>query len=475
MSFVFLPLELLIEIFAYLDRVGLKTIRLVCRLFAETSSPNLFEHVLVAPRYEALGAFQKISLHPIYQRYVKELIYDGSVYDKGLATNERAYMRHLECDVASDYRLDSWGRRGRFKQYQQLYDDQEGIRTSGILFHTLVRALESMPNVHSIVYSPGPRSIPIESKKLKDILPRGDPHFTRAYSSVEDYPNYIERAQHGFHMLIGALGSVQYAGVRNFRVDIPAPNSNLLGTELTDYVFAIPVEQLSAGIHLFSHLQTLTLPIKLTAPGSHDISPDITVNFAALRTLLKHAKEIENVSVCLRKWKLDPCHMYGAWFDPNGSIIPIALGSPTWPKLRSLRLSGMHAHAEEVSKLISRHSETLVELEFTYFSVTYGLWADIVNTVLQDTRVQNFRLLCVNESMVGNTAFRSMSLDERNDWTYSGIMKLNPYGSREFVSAYSFSTSQFQAFLLTILCWPQLPIARSRSVYTQPSCNDRLR
>ena len=468
MSFVFLPSELLIEIFAYLDRVGLKTIRLVCRLFEETSSPNLFEHVLVAPRYKALGAFQLISQHPIYQRYVKELIYDGSVYDKGLATNERVYMRHLKCDVASNYRLDSQERR-RFKQYQQLYDDQEVIRTEGILFHTLVRALESMPNVHSIVYSPGPRSIPIESKELKDILPRGDPHFTQAYPFAEDHPNYIERAQHGFHILVGALGFVQYAGVRNFRVDIPAPNSNLLGTELTDYVFAIPVEQLSAGIYLFSHLQTLTLPIKLIAPGSHHISPDITVNFAALRTLLKHAKEIENVSVCLRGWNLDPRHMYGAWFDRGGSIIPIALGSPTWPKLRSLRLSGMHAHAEEVSKLISRHSETLVELEFTYFSLTDGLWADIVNTVLQDTRVQNFRLLCVNESMVGNTAFRSMSLDERNNWTYSGTMRLDPYGSREFVSAYAFSTSPFQVLLLTVLFWPQLPIAGSRSVYTQPS------
>ncbi|OCL01519.1 hypothetical protein AOQ84DRAFT_350568 [Glonium stellatum] len=445
MSFVLLPAELLIEIFTYLDCVGLKSIRLVCRLFAETSSPTLFERVLVAPRYKALGAFQTISQHPTYQRYVKELIYDGSVYDKGLATNEPVYMGHLERDVASAYRLDSWGRRSRFKKYQQLYNEQEDIRASGILFHTLVRALEVMPNVHSIVYSPGPRNVPIESKDLKDILPRGDPHFTRPNASIEDYASYIERVQHGFHVLIGALGSIKYPGIRSFRVDVPTPNSSLRGTELTDYVFAIPGNQLSAGIHVFSHLQFLTLQIKLIAAGDH-MTSDVTVNFVTLRALLRHARQVENVSIYLREWNLDPRRMYGAWFNPDSSIIPIALGSPTWPRLRSLRLGGMHAYAGEVSRLISRHGQTLVELEFAFFSLTSGLWVDIVRTVLQSIRIEKFQLLHVNESMIGNTAFRNMSIDERNDWTYSGIMILNSYGSREF-----------------------LPTAGSRSVYTHPS------
>jgi hypothetical protein len=88
-----LPAELQIHIFSYLDCPGLKEARAVCRKFRDNASPALFRKALACQRYLALSTLQKISLHPVYASYVKEIIFDGSVYDPWVARNEETYHR----------------------------------------------------------------------------------------------------------------------------------------------------------------------------------------------------------------------------------------------------------------------------------------------------------------------------------------------------------------------------------------------
>lgn len=91
MPFESLPAEIHIEIFSYLKGSHLKAVRGVCRAFRDNAEPTLFRCVIATARYQSLGAFQKISLFPVFQKHVREIVFDGSVYDKVLAKHEKMY------------------------------------------------------------------------------------------------------------------------------------------------------------------------------------------------------------------------------------------------------------------------------------------------------------------------------------------------------------------------------------------------
>lgn len=93
MSFELLPAEVQIELFSYLETTNLKAVRGVCRAFRDNAEPTLFRNVIATARYQSLGAFQKISLFPVFQKHVREIVFDGSVYDKMLAKHEQLYHR----------------------------------------------------------------------------------------------------------------------------------------------------------------------------------------------------------------------------------------------------------------------------------------------------------------------------------------------------------------------------------------------
>jgi hypothetical protein len=107
-----LPAELQLQIFSCLDNLSLKATRAVSRKLRDNASPALFRSVVACARYEALGAFQKISLNSILQRYVKEIVFDGSIYYEQPALNLQFYER--EAQKFEDLRQTSfWGSRTR--------------------------------------------------------------------------------------------------------------------------------------------------------------------------------------------------------------------------------------------------------------------------------------------------------------------------------------------------------------------------
>jgi hypothetical protein len=93
MPFESLPAEVQIEVFSYLEPSNLKAVRRVCCAFRDNAEPILFRNVIATARYQSLGAFQKISLFPVFQKCVREIVFDGSVYDKVLAKHEQSYHR----------------------------------------------------------------------------------------------------------------------------------------------------------------------------------------------------------------------------------------------------------------------------------------------------------------------------------------------------------------------------------------------
>jgi hypothetical protein len=108
-----LPAELQIEVFTYLKASDLKAARAVSRQFRDNASPALFRSVVACARYMALGAFQNIANHPVLQKYVKEIVFDGSLYDEEIAAHQATYERMN--DEYNDLRVGAfWSKRIKY-------------------------------------------------------------------------------------------------------------------------------------------------------------------------------------------------------------------------------------------------------------------------------------------------------------------------------------------------------------------------
>lgn len=111
--FAFLPAELQIQIFDYLGTIDVKAARAVSRGFRDNATPALFRSVVACARYQALGACQNVSLHSIYSGYVREIIFDGTLYESDLASNQYTHQRH-ETAARNFVSLPSWSERIRY-------------------------------------------------------------------------------------------------------------------------------------------------------------------------------------------------------------------------------------------------------------------------------------------------------------------------------------------------------------------------
>jgi hypothetical protein len=112
MSFAELPAELQIHIFSYLQAPDLKAVRGVSTKCRDNASMWLFRNVLTCARYQAMGGFQRISEHPVYRTNVREIVFDGTMYNADLARNEVLYQRSAE-QFENLRGVVSWARRTR--------------------------------------------------------------------------------------------------------------------------------------------------------------------------------------------------------------------------------------------------------------------------------------------------------------------------------------------------------------------------
>ncbi|KAF1930862.1 uncharacterized protein M421DRAFT_57571 [Didymella exigua CBS 183.55] len=412
MSFDLLPSELQIEIFSYLKGLHLKAVRAVCRAFRDNAEPTLFQCVTAAARYQALGALQKISLFPVFQKHVREIVFDGSQYDKLLARRERSY-HSLAARIPNLEKGFQWQKRTRWQRYVQLYKEQEEMKTDGILVHTLSRALDWMPNVSCITYSPHPHHLPTEAKDMKGLVQR-----SLSDSPKSDYTS----SKHPFRQLIAALYLSQFAGIRELRADYVGESIANPGTEFAIGIFNLDESEMVAAEFLFQGLEKLVLNMALKVSDKATFG-EVTDKFA---TLLRS-------STCLQHLHLHPTH----WKSEVGAQPVFArLGlQTTWPKLQTLSLKGIFANEKDLSDMIKRHKKTLTNVKFSKCSLLDGLWADIVDEVVYGSQIRQFVLDRGNERGLSYLNYASLTTWERDFWKYEGHLEVAKDDERRFVSA----------------------------------------
>ncbi|KAF1968613.1 hypothetical protein BU23DRAFT_514387 [Bimuria novae-zelandiae CBS 107.79] len=420
MSFTKLPSELQIEVFSNLSNKDLKNVRAVSTCCRDNASVWLFRSIIACARYQAMGAFQKISLHPIYREYVKEVVFDATEYDRALAENEHEYQRNVDNHNDLKHTV-GWFRHAKFKQYQQLYRDQEAMKDDGILLHTVAKAFEWMPHVHSIVYCARPRHIPIEKKDMRDILPRVFWHMPpRRFSWTTP--------ENGFHHLIGAVALARYTKVREFHVDpYPLDYSQArpdFGFGFKDFLFANP-DYLESGKCFFRNLTRVELA--LTAKTPHSLAPMLLEVSRNMRTLLSEAKELRHLGVRMDLF----ANLALSSTNHRSSFAHFGL-STEWQKLQSINIEGIHATEDELHGLVHRGRYTLESMEFSRCVLTSGKWSNIVEEVVYGTQIGAFVLNRVNEEYVGDERFATMSSEDAEQWYYEGEVGRNAKGERCF-------------------------------------------
>lgn len=421
-----LPAELLIEVFSYLQASDIKTARSVSRKCRDNATPVLFRSIVACARYPAMGAFQSISLHSIYPTYVKEIVYDGSVFEADLAQNEHIYENAWSVEQLRTFQPSYWQRRSLWKKYQTMYQEQEDMKASGVLLQTMARALEWMDNISSIVYSPHQHLIPGEVKNMRNVLPRRLA-CSRAFDhGVHGYTS----STHAFRHLIGAVYMTKYRGIRELRVE-PYRRGNP-GTEFSLAILSFPEpEDFRAAQHLFRSLTKLELNMVLRRTpevgGSNNAQ-----QLDNLAKLIMTATDLRHFALHLSRLERQTVYMHG-YFFPDGQSIFSHLGlQATWSRLKSMSLKGLSAEEENVINFIKRHKDTLRSLVVKKCSLRSGFWAEIVDEVVFNSPLTSFILNKVDERpMQGSTWLTGGEEDEC--WSYEGHLAMTD-SDRSFVS-----------------------------------------
>ncbi|KAH7130633.1 hypothetical protein B0J11DRAFT_578155 [Dendryphion nanum] len=424
-SFSALPSELQILIFSYLNCKDLKTARQLCQKCDQNASPALFNTAVACARYQALGTLKKISLHSILPKYVKEIHFDGSVYNKLIAESEQTYCS-LENEHVPDAPGNLFHKRNRWRRYRELFNEQEEVRNSLILLHETSRALDLLPNVKTVVYSPHPLQVPSEAKLMRYILPRG---ITDRYA-MSSWKEHLVTSQHGIHHVLGAIHQSQYTGIREFKV-LASSSDQASSTELTIFVFDMDSQFAEAAPFFFNLLEKVELNLSLSFPtGARGALGDGQTQLANLGALLTTAANLRDLTLNFYHWKTSMSQMYGH-ITSSPLYSSLGLDAVVWAHLQSLCLGGVYAEEEHITSLITRHENTLRKLEFSYCSLCSGLWANIVDAVLSQEDIVSFSIYRVNETTVKDKLFENMPDTEREYWQFEGRLRVCD-GQREF-------------------------------------------
>jgi hypothetical protein len=309
------------------------------------------------------------------------------------------------------------------------------MKVDGVLLQTIAKALEWTTNVSSIVYSPHPHFIPLETKDIRDLVPPGIAHagvLDTAWSGSARFTH----ADHAFRHFIGALYLAQYTGVRELRVE--ALKHDVPGTE-----FAIPLfkfstkdalgspvpnssnqDDLRAGRHLFEKLERCELNMLLWSPDN-----DLVGKIDHLQQLLAVTDDLRHLALHLTHASFPYANAH-----PHQLSLFSRLGlEKTWTKLRSISLAGICAKQEEFMDLIKRHRYTLTSLCYRKCVLNTGAWADIVDEVVYSTRIFPFTLDLVADPRPPTPPGTTHSSGDSEEWRYEGCIDLVKDGERKFV------------------------------------------
>lgn len=138
-----LPNEILLKVFAHLDKQGLKSVRLVCKNFADLASESLFENVKISPSKRDMELFTSITQNESFARCVRTFTYDVSQF---IETKDRYGTHNLYVNSWTRYFRQLHLRRPEFaapfstKELEKAYNSTQydDVQRISALFHDII-------------------------------------------------------------------------------------------------------------------------------------------------------------------------------------------------------------------------------------------------------------------------------------------------------------------------------------------------
>jgi hypothetical protein len=359
-----LPAEILVNIFGYLVKSDIKSVRLVSQEFNRQSSHFLFDGVHFSPQYENLEIFKAVCQNPVRRNTVKELVYDATWFVPEIDKSRYGHMlqRLYGPDRLKGVRQTDLDR--GHEMYCKRAQDQISL-TAEELAH-LCEGLPLLPNLEQVsmrewcstwVYSG--REEESDNTKVP-WRPRSHDCWLRpdrrlAENGIDQHPKLPLRQ--GFRTLMRAL-SLTGKTIRSFVID-PYHTKSAISCD----IFDLRPREFSHTLNIFRNLHKLVL--YLDGEGLDDVDNTAGKNLAKL---LSAAVDLEVLTLRLR---LDT--------DQDFAALGEFVGGALWPRLHTVYLRGIEMEGEQLLSFLRRHnSRNLKDVSLERLYLLSGLWEDIV-------------------------------------------------------------------------------------------------
>ena len=408
-----LPLELWGSICQWLWKEDIRSTRLACKYFNEAASPFLLRRVWLSSSSEDQKTLTAISLHRIFSKHIKEIYYDGTVYDPELLNvfnDERRYRKYVRKFLKRRSKT-TWPKnamRYAARQYQARCNEQMELQAyQGE--HSTRLSNDPPPNLGSLIQAAKggcgltdslfidkfDRDLPADLICLLSAVQRmanvrkagiSDRRWSESrdwghysYATFCDYnnqPNIIQLGKVRGRLTVriypqywphtarrhAARGEDSKIWYRGFHVLTQAA-SMLDLKQLQSFTFDGGHEGISYTVlemtstelihvcNAFRHLTTIDMQID-TQNGNPEWDWTKILSSGNVALVLSSAKDLKNLDL---------------GFNVSHTEIPALtklLGQQTWPRLRYLGLLNMVLEEDELMVFLTKHIRTIESIRF---------------------------------------------------------------------------------------------------------------
>ncbi|KAI9723274.1 MAG: hypothetical protein M1812_001156 [Candelaria pacifica] len=378
MLFSTIPPELLLEIFSYHNKSDIKSVRLVCRDFHRAASQYLFERIYLSPHRLHLQILQDVSQHPIFSKYVREIVYDASYFDPDI-DNTSKYQQELSLQFkrskAGDLPMPSEATVSEgFLKHRWHVIEQENYTTWKTESNFLRLALPLLPKVDQISliddwddqsdtkeqdhrYYSTPLARQWHPTTLKPVSWCHDDKL-RVRSHTEREARFRIRAR-CFLVLARALEGVPNCRIRHLIANQEVLGKQSLGMPLGLFK-SLGTAALQSVSNTFRTLTTLNIEIMV---GHWLDGWDVKGNKMSFTSILTAATGLESLKIGFGPGDMHP--------SPD---LDTLLGGGTWKSLRVVKFWSIYATEDGLLAFLERHRSTLRQLSLESICLESNSW-----------------------------------------------------------------------------------------------------
>jgi F-box-like len=374
-----LPTELILLICRCINKIDLKSLRLVSRRFRDIPLSTLFTSVKVSPSIKHFEVLRSVADHPIISRCIRQVVYI-----------EFKFFHHVRL-ITEDGVLDLPDPRFQTRP-EEAIAYKSLILQSDVHVNTIANALSKMPNVREVIcknswyldlnlyesdiyFIPEFNRATICDPRISRLYPKAGGneslvavHVNNLYRDGVEKFLYFFGFNYGLSILCRAI-SISNMHLQTLSIGCPDGTRKSYFNPLyyiypATFVLMSPRE-LEHTCNAFQYLQKISLSFNF-CPNKRDSSSirgnGIEENVARI---LAAAKSLRDLRLDFNEIGLmDGCFTLKEY-----------LGSCTWPQLQSLHIGEKHVKEEELTDLIYRHRPTLKYLSLdTVHLVDAGWW-----------------------------------------------------------------------------------------------------